>query len=66
VGGERRWTSWDDLDLDVDDLLPLGADLERTGVVRLGTVGHAVARLVPQRAAVDFATGWLRDHHPAG
>ena len=66
VAGERRWTSWDDLDLDVDELLPLGADLERTGAVRLGTVGQAAARLVQQRAAVDFATGWLRDRHPAG
>ena len=44
----------------------LGADLEATGVVRLGTVGQAATRLVQQRVAVDFATGWLRDHHPAG
>lgn len=66
VAGERQWVGWDDLDLDMDDFVSLGAALEATGVVRVGAVGQAAARLVPQRAAVDFATGWLRDHRPAG
>jgi aminoglycoside 3-N-acetyltransferase len=64
VGGKRRWTSWPDLDLDADNFLPLGVDLEQTGVVRVAQVGQATARLMPQRAVVDYATSWFRDRYP--
>ena len=59
VDGERQWVSWDDIELDADDFPALGADLEQAGLVQVGTVGEAVARLMPQRAAVDFAARWL-------
>jgi aminoglycoside N3'-acetyltransferase len=29
-----------------------------------GEVGDAEARLTPQRALVDFATGWMAAHRP--
>jgi aminoglycoside 3-N-acetyltransferase len=32
---------------------------EVAGTHRLGTVGEATARLMSQRAVVDFATQWL-------
>jgi aminoglycoside 3-N-acetyltransferase len=64
VLGRREWLTWDDIDLDADSFPAMGADLERTGVVHLGQVGSATARLMPQRAAVDFATTWLREHVP--
>ena len=59
VDGQRRWVSWDDIELDADGFPALGADLEQAGLVQQGTVGRAPARLMRQRAAVDFATAWL-------
>jgi aminoglycoside 3-N-acetyltransferase len=44
-----------------DDLFEeLGNDFERKEAVNRGRVGSADARLFSQRAAVDFAVGWLR------
>lgn len=60
VGGQRRWVTFDDLDFDDSDFERIGADFARdTGLERIGHVGMAVARLVPQRALVDYAVGWL-------
>ena len=66
VEGRRRWLTWDDVELDSDDFAALGADLERRGLVQLGPVAAATARLMRQRAVVDAATGWLRIHADAG
>lgn len=63
VHGERRWVSWPDIDLDADDFPALGVDLEQAGLVRVGTVGQAAARLMEQRTVVDHATRWFRQHH---
>jgi aminoglycoside 3-N-acetyltransferase len=60
VEGRRTWASWADIDLDEGDFVPLGVDLERDGLVHLGSVGHASARLMRQRAVVDYATDWFR------
>ncbi|WP_169737191.1 AAC(3) family N-acetyltransferase [Deinococcus pimensis] len=38
---------------------PLKADLEAAGLVRIGTVGSAVARPTAQREVVDLATAWF-------
>jgi aminoglycoside 3-N-acetyltransferase len=58
--GGRRWVWWDDVAVDESDFDRLGADLEAgAGAVRLGPVGGGVARLMNQRAAVDFAVDWL-------
>jgi aminoglycoside 3-N-acetyltransferase len=62
VDGERRWLSWPDIDLDESDFVPLGSDLERGGLVSVGPVGAASARLMKQRAVVDYATDWLQRH----
>lgn len=59
VGGERRWITYEDLDFDSDDFADLGADFERDREVARGRVGEGKARLVPQRAMVDYAEGWL-------
>ncbi|MEU1838445.1 aminoglycoside N(3)-acetyltransferase [Micromonospora chersina] len=60
--GGREWVWWDDVDLDEECFARLGADLEATGAVRLGPVGDGTARLMRQRAAVDFAVEWLARH----
>lgn len=41
----------------------LGADLDGRPFIRRGTVGRAAARLLPVRAMVRFAVGWL-DRNP--
>ncbi|AVT37929.1 aminoglycoside N(3)-acetyltransferase [Plantactinospora sp. BB1] len=62
--GSSRWTSWIDVVTDESDFTRLGADYEATGAARVGAVGSATARLIPQRHLVDFATGWLATHRP--
>jgi aminoglycoside 3-N-acetyltransferase len=60
VDGRRTWATWSDLDLDPDDFGRVGADLERAGLVHVGPVGAASARLMSQRRVVDHATEWFR------
>lgn len=55
--------AWEDF-LEVDDdrgrLFPrIGDDYDRTGRVRIGSVGSAESRLMKQRDLVDFAAAWL-------
>jgi aminoglycoside 3-N-acetyltransferase len=60
VDGARRWLEVDDLDFDDSDFARLGEDFERdTGSVLVGKVGGASARLMRQRALVDYATDWI-------
>lgn len=60
VDGARRWLEVDDLDFDDQDFARLGEDFERdTGLVLIGTVGAATARLMRQRALVDYAVAWM-------
>lgn len=65
IDGGNAWVWWTDVNVDADDFDQLGADFDATGSVRIGTVGEATARLMRQREAVDFATGWLAEHRPA-
>lgn len=65
VAGRREWVTFDEIDLDSTDFSTIGSGLEATGVVRSGPVGRAAARLMPQRAAVDYATRWLSDQAAA-
>jgi aminoglycoside 3-N-acetyltransferase len=58
----RTWTWWEDVAVDEDDFEQLGVDLDATGAVTVGRVGSAPARLMRQRAAVDFAVWWFTAH----
>ena len=62
--GTSRWTTWIDVVTDEDDFTELGEAYEAAGGPRPGRVGNAAARLMPQRALVDFATTWLAAHRP--
>ncbi len=54
------WTTFADIDFN-DTVFPaIGAEFEATGAVKVGAIGSATCRLFAQRAAVDFATNWLR------
>ncbi|MBE1487654.1 aminoglycoside N(3)-acetyltransferase [Plantactinospora soyae] len=63
--GTSGWVSWTDVASDESDFPRLGADFEGTGAVRLGVVGNAHARLMPQRNLVDYAVGWMAGHRGA-
>jgi aminoglycoside 3-N-acetyltransferase len=63
--GNRKWVTWDDLDLDASDFPDLGAAYDATGEVRLAPVGAASSRLMDQGKLVGFAAGWLAQHRPA-
>ncbi len=60
--GVREWRSFKQI-VDMDDvwLRELGAAFEENNEVSVGVVGLAECRLFSQRAAVDFAVGWLRE-----
>jgi len=60
--GVRAWSSRRELDLDEDDFPQIGAAFEASGGVRVGKVAMAEARLMDQRALVDFAVGWIEKH----
>jgi aminoglycoside 3-N-acetyltransferase len=57
--GRRKRLVFEAIDLNSSSFGHLGADLDRAAFVRSGRVGHARARLIPIREAVDFAVGWL-------
>lgn len=57
--GTSRWTTWTDVVTDEGDFDRLGADFEATGGATTGQVAGATARLMRQRALVDFATAWM-------
>lgn len=60
--GAQQWVPYDDIELDSGDFEDLGADFDATGGTVVGRVGSADCRLFGQRAAVDFAVGWLDRH----
>jgi aminoglycoside 3-N-acetyltransferase len=61
-GPGRAWVEWEDVDVDESDFGALGINLDDSGAVTLGLVGSARCRLMRQRAAVDFAEGWIATH----
>ena len=62
---QRQWVTFEDVELDSDDFATLGADCERdTALVTHGRVACAEARLMSQRALVDYAVTWMeRNRH---
>ena len=62
--GVARWTTWTEVDVDAGDFDRIGADFEKAGGATIGPVGAATARLMSQRAAVDFATEWIPANRP--
>ena len=64
--GRRVWKEYADIDIDSDPFPAIGTAFEEEGSVRIGLVGSTRARLLPQRAAVDFATAWLTARREQG
>jgi aminoglycoside 3-N-acetyltransferase len=61
VDGEREWVTFEDTPLDSEDFPDCGAGFEerRPAAVETGTVGVAGAKLLDQRALVDFGVDWM-------
>ncbi len=59
VNGERQWVAFEALDYNDEDFPAIGAALAETGAERVGRVALAEARLMPQRALVDFGVQWM-------
>jgi len=63
VAGDGAGVDWIEIDDVTDDngrLFPaLGAAFEASGQVRVGRIGQAEARLLSQRALVEFAVPWF-------
>jgi aminoglycoside 3-N-acetyltransferase len=57
--GERVWKIYRDIEIDSDIFPEIGAEFEQRGQVKIGLVGSANTRLLPQQAAVDFAVQWF-------
>lgn len=57
--GRRVWKRFDDIELHDEWFTGIGAEFETAHPVSVGKVGAATARLMPQRAAVDFAQAWF-------
>ena len=65
--GRRAWVSYPELDYNDEDFVAIGAAFEReTGLAQVGRVAAGEGRLLPQRALVDFAVGWMEDNRVAG
>jgi aminoglycoside 3-N-acetyltransferase len=60
VDGVRKWTIFEEVDYAEEDFPQLGADFAKdTGMEIQGLLGQGESRLMPQRALVDYAVGWL-------
>jgi aminoglycoside 3-N-acetyltransferase len=60
VNGQRQWVTFQDIEADESDFEAIGADFAReTGKLVEGKAAQATALLMPQRALVDYAAGWM-------
>ena len=63
--GSRRWTIFENIELDSSDFERIGEDFLQSDagkLVRRGNFGLAACQLMPQRTVVDFAVDWLEAH----
>ena len=64
----RKWTTYEDIDIDSSDFDRIGEDLLKSDaghVVRRGRIGLASCQLMPQRDVVDFAVAWIEGNRSA-
>jgi aminoglycoside 3-N-acetyltransferase len=59
VDGRREWVAYEGDDTDDADFETLGAAFARTGAQAEGPAGNGTARVMAQRAVVDFAVEWM-------
>jgi aminoglycoside 3-N-acetyltransferase len=59
TGGQRKWVVYEEGEIDSSDFDEIGAAFTETGQEQTGDAGGGTARLMPQRAIVDFAVAWM-------
>lgn len=64
VDGLRQWVVYEMHTADESDFDAVGADFDATGQTEVGKVGHGEAKLMSQRALVDFAAAWMEYNRP--
>lgn len=63
IDGRREWVTWEELDVHDHDFVEVtDAFAADTGLVRVGRVGDAQARLIPMRPLVEYAAEWFETH----
>lgn len=62
--GQHRWVEYEDIDLETDGFEEIGQSFQSAGGVTAGKVGSAETQLMRQRALVDHAVKWIREHKP--
>jgi aminoglycoside 3-N-acetyltransferase len=65
IDNKRQWVEWEELNIDSDDFEQLGKDFESKINYTSHKVGLAEARLLSQRAMVDFAIEWFKKNRTA-
>ncbi len=66
VNGRKVWQPFDDIEFHDDLFAQIGAELEKTGVEKVGKIGAAQCRLMSQRTAVDFTQAWFTNWRSRG
>jgi len=59
VEGGRQWVVYDEDEINSSDFEKIGAAFAETGQEREGNAGGGSARVMSQRAVVDFALAWM-------
>lgn len=60
---KRVWKWFQDLEYDSSaDFEKIGADLDKTGLVKIDKIGNAISRVFPMQKGVDFAKNWLLEN----
>jgi aminoglycoside 3-N-acetyltransferase len=59
VDGQRQWIVYEEDEIDSSDFDQIGAAFAETGQEQSGNAGGGTARLMSQRAIVDFAVAWM-------
>jgi aminoglycoside 3-N-acetyltransferase len=62
--GTAHWVTWTEVAEESEDFDVIGVEFEATGAVSKGRVGRSTARLMSQRALVDFGTKWIHTFRP--
>jgi len=66
--GKRVWRTYQDIELDTTQFLDIAGEFESEyadqDIVKTAYVGSALARLFPQRLAVDAAVKWIEQWNP--
>lgn len=64
VNGERKWVTYDLLDMDSERFIAIGKEFESksNSSISFGKLGQADTRVIPLKPLVDFGVEWINAH----